>query len=669
MQDAEKRGSGAPGVTAQEPREQPSSLPWRGIVAPVIAGAVFLVLVGLLVRHTEIVTGRYLSSGVPPVLAFAGLLLFLGVRPLLRRIHPRLCPSRQQALLLYMMLTIGVWLAGPYGMRAFLPHLVTLQYWSTSNAALAPYVEELPEWYAPRDPEAARVYFEGSRDGEVPWGIWLPVLLRWIPFMLALFGGAFCLMLLMRRQWLHSERLTFPLLYLPLSLASEGGSRFTGDGKPLLRSSIFWAGISVAVVFNLLNIAHALIPTVPAPKFSYSFAPHFTTRPWTPLRTVNLYYMLEAIGFGYFVPLDISFSAWFLYLAEKAFAVAGTAAGYDQPGYPFIQEQSSGAYLACGAMLVWGARRHLGEMWRRAWSHAGEERVAWVGLGVCSAVILGWAVAAGLAIQVAIPYFLVLGCFVLVYARIRAETGVPLEFIYPYGLPKEMVLNVMSVPGITGVGGIRSMVIFSSLAWLARHHLGETLAAYQIDSLKLDDQERIGRRKIATALAIAFAVGLAVALWVHLDGYYQIGSNTAAGGMGEYRARVALQEYQQMASRITAPPLRDWTRITANICGFGIASAIATVRARVPGFPLHPLGFLLATAYGDHTTAFFPLFMAWLAKLLILKAGGLKLYRRGLPFFLGLIIGHFTLAGILWPLLSMLISPEASRSYHLFFGG
>ncbi|HHX40173.1 MAG TPA: hypothetical protein GX715_09435 [Armatimonadetes bacterium] len=635
----------------------------------IAAGAVILVLVGLLVRHTEIITGRYLSSGVPPVLAFAGLLLFLGARPLLRRIHPRLCPSRSQALLLYMMLTIGVWLSGAYGVRAFLPHLVALQYWSQSDANLAPYPGELPEWYAPRDAEAARAYFEGSRDGQVPWGVWLPVLLRWIPFMLALFGGAFCLMLLMRRQWLHSERLTFPLLYLPLSLASEGGSRFTGDGKPLLRSPILWAGISIAVLFNVLNIAHALIPTVPAPKFSYSLAPHFPNRPWTPLRSITLFYMLEAIGFGYFVPLEISFSAWFLYLAEKAFAVAGTAAGYDKPGYPFIQEQCAGAYLACGLMLVWGARRHLGAMWRRAWTHAGEERVAWIGLGVCSVVVVGWAVAAGLALEVAIPYFLVLGCFVLVYARIRAETGVPLEFIYPYGLPKEMVLNALTVPGITGMGGVRSMVIFSSLAWLARHHMTETLAAYQIDSLKLNDQERIGRRKLAVALGVAFAIGLGAAVWAHLDGYYQIGSNAASGGMGEYRATVARQEYQQMASRIAAPPQRDWTRITANASGFGIASALAAVRARVPGFPLHPLGFLLATAYGDHTTCFFPLFVAWLAKLIILKAGGLKLYRRGIPFFLGLIIGHFTLAGILWPLLSMLISPEASRSYHIFFGG
>jgi hypothetical protein len=65
----------------------------------------------------------------------------------------------------------------------------------------------------------------------------------------------------------------------------------------------------------------------------------------------------------------------------------------------------------------------------------------------------------------------------------------------------------------------------------------------------------------------------------------------------------------------------------------------------------------------------FPLFLAWLLKACILRAGGLSLYRRGIPFFLGLTIGHFFMAGIFWPILSLFIAPEASRAYHLYFGG
>jgi hypothetical protein len=53
----------------------------------------------------------------------------------------------------------------------------------------------------------------------------------------------------------------------------------------------------------------------------------------------------------------------------------------------------------------------------------------------------------------------------------------------------------------------------------------------------------------------------------------------------------------------------------------------------------------------------------------VLRAGGLPLYRRGIPLFLGLIAGHYLIAGLLWPAISLFLAPEASESYHLYFGG
>ena len=36
----------------------------------------------------------------------------------------------------------------------------------------------------------------------------------------------------------------------------------------------------------------------------------------------------------------------------------------------------------------------------------------------------------------------------------------------------------------------------------------------------------------------------------------------------------------------------------------------------------------------------FPVFMVWVYKSLILKFGGVGLYRRGQPFFIGLMVGY-----------------------------
>jgi hypothetical protein len=100
-----------------------------------------------------------------------------------------------------------------------------------------------------------------------------------------------------------------------------------------------------------------------------------------------------------------------------------------------------------------------------------------------------------------------------------------------------------------------------------------------------------------------------------------------------------------------------------------VALLLGVVRTTFVKSPFHPLGYILATAYSDHTTIFFPMLVAWACKSLVLKAGGLPLYRRFIPFFLGLVIGQYAIAGILWPLLTLTLSPEASRSYHVFFGG
>jgi hypothetical protein len=49
-----------------------------------------------------------------------------------------------------------------------------------------------------------------------------------------------------------------------------------------------------------------------------------------------------------------------------------------------------------------------------------------------------------------------------------------------------------------------------------------------------------------------------------------------------------------------------------------------------------------------------PLLIAWVAKLLMLRYGGLRLYRMALPFFLGVILGEFTTGGI-WSIIGVLM--------------
>ena len=649
---------------------------FRRAVVALGVGTLLIVLTAIAIRHSEMVTGRYISHGVPPLPAFAAVLFLSLFRPVLRRYAPRLTPSRGQILLIYCMLATSTILSGSYHVRAFLPHLVALKYHERPGGAFAgtKYSDYLPSWLAPQDSKVVEDYYNGAPDRRVPWGAWIGPLFWWSLFLVAIFLAVYCLMRLVEKKWTQDERLSFPLLFLPLAMTSDDWSSY---GARKTRRALFLMGFAAAALFNGLNIVHILHPAVPSPGFYLTLQEYFPNRPWQPFGAIYIFFMLEAIGIGYFVPLEVSFSTWFFYLCNRVFASAGSAAGYDQPGFPFTQEQSLGGFLAVGLLLLWGLRIAFRNSLRGSFrvgatsAEVRAERSLWLGLFACTSFILAFCYVAGFSLKLSVPFLLILGLFVLVYARIRAETGVPFGFIYPYGLPKEGLLNAVSFETAHSWGGARSLTMFSNLAWLSRHHLPEEHAAYQLDAMKLAQEGRIHRRTLFIGLLAAFLIGLIAAYWVHLSAYYSLGANMAGGGTGagEYRAIVAQQEYQQLSSRIAAPPNRNLPALFAVGGGFLFTTALYWLRLHWLGSPFHPLGFVLATAYGDASAMWFPMFAAWLMKATLLRLGGLQLYRGGIPFFLGLTMGHFFMAGIFWPVFSLFLAPEASKAYHLYFGG
>ena len=59
------------------------------------------------------------------------------------------------------------------------PILASIPYYATvENDWLALFGQHLPEWIAPFDERASRLFFEGG-DAAVPWGIWWKPLALW----------------------------------------------------------------------------------------------------------------------------------------------------------------------------------------------------------------------------------------------------------------------------------------------------------------------------------------------------------------------------------------------------------------------------------------------------------------------------------------------------------
>jgi hypothetical protein len=97
--------------------------------------------------------------------------------------------------------------------------------------------------------------------------------------------------------------------------------------------------------------------------------------------------------------------------------------------------------------------------------------------------------------------------------------------------------------------------------------------------------------------------------------------------------------------------------------GVVVMLLLSALRSRFGGFPLVPAAYALNTSFAND---FFwcDMLVAWLAKVLILRFGGMRLYRTALPFFLGLILGDFV-TGSAWSLIGAIFHLNLYRTFVL----
>jgi len=73
--------------------------------------------------------------------------------------------------------------------------------------------------------------------------------------------------------------------------------------------------------------------------------------------------------------------------------------------------------------------------------------------------------------------------------------------------------------------------------------------------------------------------------------------------------------------------------------------ALIALRIRFTGWPLHPIGYAMGPSW-PMIQLWFSIMVGWLMKWLILRWGGMRMFRQARPFFLGLVLGEFVVAGV-----------------------
>ncbi len=262
--------------------------------------------------------------------------------------------------------------AGPIpnriGVPFLLPHTVSPAYYSAQQPGWQAFLPVLPSWLTLSDPAATLGFFRGT-DGVVPWQAWTGPLLAWTSLLLAFFFVMLCLNVLMRRQYIDHERLSFPLTAIPLALTEERA--------PVLRQPLFWVGLALPLLVQALIVLGSGYPRRralgAAAGGSGAGRPLTLSPPWNGLGQVYFSFIFWLIGIVYLIPKEIAFSAWFFYflavmqnVSAVAFGINGEAPSVYSNDYPALYAQGAGAALALTGITLYAARRHLRAAWRKA---------------------------------------------------------------------------------------------------------------------------------------------------------------------------------------------------------------------------------------------------------------------------------------------------------------
>jgi hypothetical protein len=522
-------------------------------------------------------------------------------------------------------------------------------YGATQENEWADYIQPyLPDWAIPGDSgQAIRWFYEGLPSGApIPYGTWAAPLLWWLSLIFAIYFVSFCLVVILRRQWVEHERLVFPVAEVPRLLTEmEEGRAF----PKMFRSKAFLFGCAIPLTVILFNAIGYFRPGFP--QLGLHTGMEVQLFDGAPTLVLKLYF--PVIGFVYLIGSSISFSVWFfhlLILAQSALlnwlGVVTLPASFVSGQIVTLGWQSSGAFIAMVLVSLWMARRHLVAVVRAAWGRGDLDdtqemlsyRTAVMGGGLATAYILGWLYMSGMQPLVAVLF---LAGVLLVYlgmTRLVVQTGV--HYITSPLNPQYLI---MAVTG-TVIGPHSLVALALSYSWCS--DIQSIFMAGAAHGARLGQGQRSPRR-LGFAIGLAVVVGfISCILWILYLGY-TYGAGNFNSWYFQPGAGAGGRVFDQVTHFMANPAPPDTTQLSLLSLGAIAYSVLAICQYRFPWWPLPPIGLAMASLWNVRLIVA-SVFIAWLLKVVILRIGGVVLYRRLRPLFVGLIVGFFLGIGLSW---------------------
>ena len=576
----------------------------------------------------------------------------------IRLLKSSLALGQGELLFLYVTLSLATTLAGCDVLQAILSVLGHSTWFATEeNEWRTLFWHHLPQWLTVSDRDALRGYYLGESSLYLPkhLRVWGPVVAAWILLFLVTAFIFLCLNTILRRQWAERERLTFPIIQLPLAMTNPT-SRF-------FRNKRMWIGFAIAAgisLFNGLSHLYPVIPHIPVTRRFFTFQ----EPPFSLYGTIITAFYPFAIGIMFLMPLDVLFSTTFFYfLYRNEVALARAVGWHSIPNFPYLNEQTIGAFIGLCFFFAWTGKRHFRSVLKSATSRGREAqtqardepmsyRMAVWGfvLGILLFAFLLYK--AGMAMWLAFVFAVLFLITPIVTTRIRAESGIFVH-AYHWQAPRYILNTVLGTHRL----GAQNLTALS-VCFFNRDYRPQQMP-HQLEAFKIAEVARISQRRMLWTLLIATAFGALVALWVQLHLYYQFGADS--GYFGPWALGYGREYFRRLTNWITYPLDTDWIGVIFIGIGFSVMMALSYLRVKFFWLPLHPLGYVMASNQ-EMSDLWIPLLIALFLKWLILRHGGIQSYRRVIPFFLGLVLGDY-LMGSTWSLLNVLLNTTMYQFY------
>ena len=620
-----------------------SSTPGVATPRAVLIGLALAVVVNLFS-----VASNYLLGYVHLTFAHIDLALlipfFLGVlgpNILVKAIRPSWGLRDRELLFVFVLGWIG-FMVPTWGMSNYVVSVMASAeyYASPENQWRELFFPYLPDWLIVTNEQNANRNYYWSLPGNapIPWAAWIIPSFWWLSFFAGLLAVGICFVILMRRQWAEHERLSYPIAQVPVVLTETDDE--AGAALPsIMRNRLFITGAVITFSVMLWNTASYWTQWTSFPvdanavvniEFGRAFPAH-------PVRMNVL-----TFAFSYFINVDILFSVWLFQiintLEQGVLARLGVVAdsGTAVPG-GLVAVQFIGGMIAFALWGFWIARRHLGTVWRhvrgRETNLRDEDefvsyRAALV-VGACGmAYVVWWLHAAGMSFPVIAVFLTLLFLFYFALCRVMAESG--LVFL-------DLPINAHQFTvGMLGSASLspQNLTVLGLGSAFARNWKTFTMIIPS-HVARMRSVMGVSGRALFLWCTVAFALSAIAAIGFSAYSGYRLGGaanyyHNIAGDPGFYNLIVI---WMQNSTTISG------AEVFFLVAGMAMVTGMTIARYYFSWWPISPIGFVVA-AGGPARNAFFPVFLAWLLKTILIRIGGVRLYQAVQPLMIGIMVGY-----------------------------